>query len=127
MFFYEATQLSNFGSFLFMEVETITFSVSDLQQIIVKCFLYYSDFSCWCLQVHVYYLPSLVDKAWIKFSPQSNFFDYLLYSFFFLFGLSSLGVFIFGILGLLLFFEKLYLCGYFFAETQFQRELVIIR
>jgi hypothetical protein len=75
----------------------------------------------------VYYFTSLVDKTCIEFSPKCNFFDYLLYSFFFLFGLSPLGVLILSIPGFLFFFQKLYLRWYFFAKTQFQRELVIIR
>lgn len=88
-----------------MKVEPISLSISNLQQIVIKCLFHDAYLSSRGLEIHMHHLSRLINESSIEFTPQSYFFDYLLNSLFFLFCLATLYILSLSVLLLLLLFQ----------------------
>ena len=59
-FFHKTSQLTNFLCFSFIEVKSVSFPISDLEQVVVQCFFDYTDLVGWTFQIQMNNFSSLI-------------------------------------------------------------------
>ena len=121
----KAAELPYFLCLSFVEVETVPFSVPDLQEVVIEGLFYYPYLGGRSFQVHVNHLSRLVQEARVQLSPESHFLDHFLNCFLLLLCLLAFGWVHLCIFLPLLFLEKIKTGGHLFPEAKFEAVLVV--
>lgn len=121
----KAAEFPYFLGLSFVEIETVPFSVPDLQEVVVKGLFDYPYLGGRSFQVHVNHLSRLIQKACVELSPEGHFLDHFLNGFFLLLCLLAFGRVHLRIFLPLLFLEKIKTRGHLFPEAKFEAVLVV--
>ena len=83
---YKASKLADFTIFVFVEIISVSFAISDLKEIIIESLFDDADFGCSLVKLIMDNFSGLTWESSVKFTPEGNFFNDLSNGFLFLFG-----------------------------------------
>jgi hypothetical protein len=82
---YKASKLSNFSMFIFVKIVSVSFTISNLKEIIIECLFDDSYLSCSFVELIMDNFTGLAGKSSVEFTPEGNFLYDLSNRFLFLF------------------------------------------